>query len=55
MTAHGRRAGLKASNRGLCITYEIGEDVIGDGDHVRVLPRYADAKTEFEFATRASG
>ena len=51
VTARGRQAGRKASKGG-CITYEIGEDVIGDGDHVRVLPRYADAKTEFEFATR---
>jgi hypothetical protein len=27
-------------------------DAIGDGDYVRILPRYSEAKTEFEFATR---
>jgi diadenosine tetraphosphate (Ap4A) HIT family hydrolase len=27
-------------------------DAIGDGDHVHILPRYSEAKAEFEFATR---
>jgi IS1 family transposase len=34
------------------ITYHIGKDVIGEGYHVRILPRYAEPKTEFGFATR---
>lgn len=29
------------------ITYEIGKDRIGDGYHVRVLPRFAEPRTEF--------
>jgi IS1 family transposase len=33
------------------ITYEIGKDRIGEGFHVRILPRYAEPHTEFGFKT----
>jgi IS1 family transposase len=31
------------------ITYEVGKDRIGEGFHVRILPRYAEPHTEFGF------